>query len=117
MIAPRQHAHVGAQLTSTDLDRHRFQVCASDVPDADIAYLEALDRGGGRPERRICDAKDTGLVNRPSAPMAIDQAWVTVVMLAQDLFGWSNISTSTSTATSPSQSPSGSGTACSTSLA
>lgn len=74
MIAPRQHAHVGAQLTSTDLDRHRFQVCASDVPDADIAYLEALDRGGGRAERRICDAKDTGLVNRPSAPMAINRS-------------------------------------------
>ncbi|MFP5489569.1 MAG: hypothetical protein ACLGHQ_14850 [Acidimicrobiia bacterium] len=59
---------------STGLDRHRFQVCVSDLPDADIAYHEALDRGRGRVERRICDARDTGLANRPSAPMAINQA-------------------------------------------
>ena len=88
MIARREHAHVGAQLTFTDIDGHRFQVCITDLPDHDIAYLEALYRGRGRVERRICDAKDTGLANLPSASMAINQAWVTVVMLAQDLIAW-----------------------------
>jgi len=88
MIARREHAHVGAQLTFTDVDGHRFQVCITDLPDDDIAYLEALYRGRGRVERRICDAKDTGLANLPSASMAINQAWVTVVMLAQDLIAW-----------------------------
>lgn len=88
MIARREHAHVGAQLTFTDLDGHRFQVCVTDLVDDDIAYLEALYRGRGRVERRICDAKDTGLANLPSASMAINQAWVTLVMLAQDLLAW-----------------------------
>ena len=85
MIARREHAHVGAQLTFTDVDGHRFQVCVTDLEDDDICYLEALYRGRGRVERRICDAKDTGLANLPSASMAINQAWVTLVMLAQDL--------------------------------
>lgn len=88
MIARREHAHVGAQLTFTDIDGHRFQVCVTDLVDDDIAYLEALYRGRGRVERRICDAKDTGLANLPSASMAINQAWVTLVMMAQDLICW-----------------------------
>lgn len=88
MIARREHAHVGAQLTFTDHDGHRFQVCVTDLADDDICYLEALYRGRGRVERRICDAKDTGLANLPSASMAINQAWVTLVMLAQDLLAW-----------------------------
>jgi len=88
MIARREHAHVGAQLTFTDLDGHRFQVCVTDLADDDVPYLEALYRGRGRVERRICDAKDTGLANLPSASMAINQAWVTLVMLAQDLLAW-----------------------------
>ena len=88
MIARREHAHVGAQLTFTDLDGHRFQVCVTDLADDDICYLEALYRGRGRVERRICDAKDTGLANLPSASMAINQAWVTLVMMAQDLLAW-----------------------------
>ena len=88
MIARRELAHVGAQLTFTDIDGHRFQVCVTDLPDDDICYLEALYRGRGRVERRICDAKDTGLANLPSASMAINQAWVTLVMLAQDLLAW-----------------------------
>ena len=88
MIARREHAHVGAQLTFTDLDGHRFQVCVTDLADDDTTYLEALYRGRGRVERRICDAKDTGLANLPSASMAINQAWVTLVMMAQDLLVW-----------------------------
>lgn len=88
MIARREHAHVGAQLTFTDIDGHRFQVCITDLTDDDVPYLEALYRGRARVERRICDAKDTGLANLPSASMAINQAWVTLVMMAQDLLAW-----------------------------
>jgi hypothetical protein len=88
MIARREHAHIGAQLTFTDLDGHRFQVCVTDLEDDDICYLEALYRGRGRVERSICDAKDTGLANLPSASMAINQAWVTLVLMAQDLLAW-----------------------------
>jgi len=88
MIARREHAHVGAQLTFTDIDGHRFQVCVTNLADDDVPFLEALYRGRGRVERRICDAKDSGMANLPSASMAINQAWVTVVMLAQDLICW-----------------------------
>ena len=88
MIARREHAHVGAQLTFTDIDGHRFQVCVTDLVDDDIAYLEALYRGRGRVERRICDAKDTGLANLPSGSFALNKAWLTTVLLAQDLLVW-----------------------------
>jgi hypothetical protein len=91
MIARREDPHPGAQLTFTDLDGHRFQVCITDLADADIAYLEALYRGRGRAERRICDAKDTGLANLPSWSFAINQAWVEVSLIAQDLLAWSRL--------------------------
>lgn len=91
MIARREDPHPGAQLTFTDVDGHRFQVCVTDLTDPDIAYLEALYRGRGRAERRICDAKDTGLANLPSWSFAINQAWVEVSLIAQDLFAWSRL--------------------------
>ncbi|MFV0318303.1 MAG: transposase [Microthrixaceae bacterium] len=71
----------------------RRQVCITNLPDDDIAYLEALYRGRGRVEQRICDAKDTGLSNLPSASFAINQAWLTVVLVAQDLLRWSQLLT------------------------
>lgn len=88
MIARREHAHVGAQLGFTDIDGHRYQVCLTDLPEPDIAFLEALYRGRGRVEQRIRDAKDTGLAHLPSASMAINQAWLTTVLIAQDLLTW-----------------------------
>lgn len=88
MIVRREIAHPGAQLTFTDIDGHRFQICLTDLADDDIAYIEALYRGRGRVERRICDAKDTGLNNLPSASFAINQAWLILVMMAQELLVW-----------------------------
>ena len=60
----------------------------TDLDDDDIAYLEALYRGRGRAERAICDAKDLGLANLPSASFAINQAWLAIVGMAQDLLAW-----------------------------
>lgn len=88
MIARRELAHVGAQLTFTDVDGHRYQVCITDLADTDVAFLEALYRGRGRVEQRIRDAKDTGLAHLPSASMAINQAWLTTTLIAQDLLAW-----------------------------
>ena len=87
-IVRREHPHPGAQLTFTDIDGHRFQVFVTDLTDPDIAYLEALHRGRGRAEKRICDAKDTGLGNLPSASFAINTAWLALVLTAQDLMAW-----------------------------
>ena len=88
MIARREDPHPGAQLTFTDIDGHRFQLMVTDLDDDDIAYLEALYRGRGRAERAICDAKDLGLANLPSASFAINQAWLAIVGMAQDLLAW-----------------------------
>jgi hypothetical protein len=93
MIARREDPHPGAQLTFTDIDGHRYQVCITDLADPDIAYLEALYRGRGRAERRICDAKDTGLANLPSASFAINQAWVELTLIACDLLAWARLLT------------------------
>jgi hypothetical protein len=88
MIARREQPHPGAQLTFCDVDGHRYQVFATDLPDADIAYLEALYRGRGRVERQICDTKATGLANLPSHSFAINHAWLQLVLCAHDLLAW-----------------------------
>jgi hypothetical protein len=84
-IARREDPHPGAQLTFTDVDGHRYQVFLTDLTDSDIAYLEGIYRGRGRAECSIRDAKDTGLANLPSAEFAINQAWLTIVLIAGDL--------------------------------
>ena len=90
-IVRREEPHPGAQLTFTDVDGHRFQVFITDLADADIPYLEALQRGRGRAEKLICDAKATGLANLPSADMAINAAWMTVALIAHDLLAWTRL--------------------------
>lgn len=87
-IARREEPHPGAQLTFTDVDGHRFQVFITDLDDPDIAYLEALQRGRGRAEKLICNLKDTGVRNLPSADFAINQAWLTTALIAHDLLAW-----------------------------
>jgi hypothetical protein len=88
MIARREQPHPGAQLTLCDVDGYRYQVFVTDLPDADIAYLEALYRGRGRAERQICDTKATGLTNLPSHSFQINHAWLHLVLCAHDLLAW-----------------------------
>jgi hypothetical protein len=111
-IARREEPHPGAQLTFTDVDGHRFQVFITDQTGPDIAYLEALQRGRGRAEKLICNAKDTGLANLPSADFAINAAWLTMALVAHDLLVWAQLVCLTASTPGPSQS--GSATACST---
>jgi Transposase DDE domain group 1 len=88
MIARRELPHPGAQLTFSDVEGHRYQVFITDHEETDVCFLDALYRGRGRCERRICDAKDTGLTNLPSASFAINAAWLTLVLIAGDLLVW-----------------------------
>ena len=90
-VARREEPHPGAQLSFTDVDGHRFQVFITDVGDDDVAYLEALQRGRGRAEKRICDLKDTGLANLPSADFAINHAWMTTALIGHDLLAWTRL--------------------------
>jgi DDE family transposase len=88
MIARREQAHPGAQLSFTDIDGHRYQVFLTDHPEPDICFLEAVYRGRGRCECAIRDSKDTGLANLPSAEFAINVAWLIEVLIAGDLLAW-----------------------------
>ncbi|HMC52347.1 MAG TPA: transposase, partial [Acidimicrobiales bacterium] len=88
VIARREQAHPGAQLTFTDLDGHRYQVFVTDHPEPDISFLEAVYRGRGRCECAVRDSKDTGLANLPSAEFAINVAWLVEVLIAADLLAW-----------------------------
>ncbi len=90
-IARREEPHPGAQLTFTDVDGHRYQVFITDLPDDDVAYLEALQRGRGRAEKLVCELKDTGLSNLPSAGFAINEAWLTVALIAHNLLTWTRL--------------------------
>jgi DDE family transposase len=90
-IVRREHPHPGAQLTFTDHEGRRYQVFITDLDEPDIAYLEALHRGRGRAEKHICDAKDLGLANLPSANFAINSAWLQLVLIAQDLLAWTKL--------------------------
>jgi hypothetical protein len=91
MIARREDCHPGAQLTFTDVDGRRYQTFITNDPDPDIAYLEALQRGRGRAERLISDAKATGMNNLPSASFPINAAWLAIVGIACDLLAWSKL--------------------------
>ena len=91
LIARREPCHPGAQLSFTDVDGHRYQVCITDLDDPDVAYLEALYRGRGRAEQQIANLKDTGLTNLPSHSFAINQAWTELCLIAQDLFAWTRL--------------------------
>jgi hypothetical protein len=90
-IARREEPHPGAQLTFTDVDGHRYQVFLTDLADDDVAYLEALQRGRARAEKVICELKDSGLGNLPSADFAINEAWLTVALIAHDLLSWTRL--------------------------
>jgi hypothetical protein len=90
-IVRREEPHPGAQLTFTNADGHRFQVFITDQTDRDVAYLEALQRGRGRAEKLICNLKDTGLANLPSADFAINHGWTTTAIFAHDLLAWTGI--------------------------
>ncbi|MGH2687963.1 MAG: IS1380 family transposase [Actinomycetota bacterium] len=87
-ICRREDPHPGAHLTFTDQGGHRFQVFITDSDDPDLAYLEARHRGHARVEDRIRCAKDTGLANLPFGAFAANRAWLTLVLMAQDLVAW-----------------------------
>ena len=84
-ICRRERPHPGAQLIFTDSQGYRFQVFITDQVEADLAILEARHRAHARVEDRIRCAKDTGLRNLPFHEFAANQAWLELVLAAQDL--------------------------------
>ena len=90
VIARRERPHPGAQLTLFDTaEGFRHQVFITDQPDTDIAMLELRHRHRAHVENRIRAAKDTGLRNLPCEDFVRNEAWLQLVLCAQDLQAWS----------------------------
>ncbi len=90
VICRRERPHPGAQLSLFDIDEgFRHQVFITDQAEADVAVLELRHRQRAHVENRIRAAKDTGLRNLPCADVVPNDAWLQIVLVAQDLMVWS----------------------------
>jgi len=90
VIARRERPHPGAQLSLFDQhEGFRHQIFITDQPDTDIALLELRHRNRAHVENRIRAAKDTGLRNLPCADVVCNDAWLQLVLIAQELIAWS----------------------------
>ena len=89
-ICRRERPHPGARhkMGFTDQHGHRFQAFITNQPDPDPAILEARHRPHAHVEDRIRTAKATGLRNLPLSDFAANDAWLTLVMIAQTLVCW-----------------------------
>jgi DDE family transposase len=89
VIARRERPHPGAQLSLFDQhEGFRHQIFITDQPEPDIAALELRHRHRAHIENRIRAAKDTGLRNLPCADVVCNDAWLQLVLIAQDLTAW-----------------------------
>jgi hypothetical protein len=90
VLVRREIPHPGAQFSFSDHDGHRFQAILTDQPDTDIAYLEARHRGHARVEDRIRTGKDTGMAKLPFQDFAMNEVWLQISLIAQDLLAWTS---------------------------
>src|SRR5680860_355693 len=89
IIVRRERPHPGAQLSLfEERDGWRYQAIATNTPTGQLAFLEARHRAHARVEDRIRHAKDTGMGRFPSREFKINQAWLTVTVIAADLVAW-----------------------------
>jgi hypothetical protein len=88
LIARRTKLKEGDQQSFADHDGYRLAVFITDQEDEDIRQLDLTHRGHARVEDRIREGKDCGLHNLPFQSFAHNQAWLWLVMLAQDLIAW-----------------------------
>jgi hypothetical protein len=89
-ICRRERPHPGARhkMGFTDAAGHRFQVFITNQPDPDPAIVEARHRPHAHVEDRIRTAKATGLGNLPFFEFGANDAWLTLVCVAQTLVCW-----------------------------
>jgi len=91
VLVRREPLHPGAQQTFDDVDGHRFTALLTTQEDDDLAELDRRHRAHARVEQRIRDAKTLGLSNLPSADFHINQIWLQLVLIAQDLLAWLSV--------------------------
>jgi len=89
VIVRREHPHPGAPLSLFEhRDGWRYQAFVTNTTTGQVGFLEARHRAHARVEDRIRVAKDTGLSRFPCREYAVNQAWLTVVVIAADLLAW-----------------------------
>jgi hypothetical protein len=82
----RERPHPGAQLDAIEeADGYRYTAHATDTRTGQHAWLDARHRAHARVEDRIRTGRATGLGRLPSRSFAINQAWLTATMIANDL--------------------------------
>jgi len=91
VLVRREPLHPGAQQTFDDIDGHRFTALLTTQEDQDLAELDRRHRAHARVEQRIRDAKTLGLGNLPSADFQVNQIWLQLVLIAQDLLAWLSV--------------------------
>jgi len=89
IICRREKPHPGAQLSLfEEIDGWRYQLTATNTPNATAQFLEARHRPHARVEDRIRCGKQTGLGHLPSTKIDINQAWCLTATIAADLLCW-----------------------------
>lgn len=95
LILRKERPHPGAQLSFTDADGMRVTAFLTDTPPrviaGNLAGLELRHRQHARVEDRIRQAKAAGLRNLPCQAWNENQAWLEIVMMANDLLAWTKL--------------------------
>jgi hypothetical protein len=88
LIARRTMLKDGDQQSFADHDGYRLSVFLTDQPDEDISKLDLTHRGHAHVEDHIRQGKDCAMRNLPFKNFEHNQAWLWLVMLAQDILAW-----------------------------
>lgn len=95
LICRRERAHPGAQLSLVDTDGWRHTCFLTDQTAEDIADLDRDHRAHAHVEQRIEDGKALGLAKLPFRSFAMNEAWMQLVLAAQDILGFAKALTLT----------------------
>ena len=88
LICRRERPHPGAQLSLFDTNEGFRHTCFLTDSAGEPPTLELRQRRHARVEDRIRCAKACGLRNFPFEDFVRNQAWLAMVMVAQDLLAW-----------------------------
>jgi len=95
LICRRERAHPGAQLSLVDTDGWRHTCFLTDQRGEDIAELDRAHRAHAHVEQRIEDSKALGLAKLPFRSFQMNEAWMQLVLAAQDLLAFAKALTLT----------------------
>lgn len=88
LICRRERPHPGAQLSLFDIGEGFRHTCFITGSAGEPAPLELRQRRHARVEDRVRAAKDCGLRNFPFEDFVRNEAWLALVLVAQDLLVW-----------------------------